>query len=162
MKESVREILEGAPPSIVRKTHHQWYQAPFAPSVRAGILKPSDLAGYRHSPVIINNSRHVPLPDAALMDGMGALFDLIEDEPSAVVRAVLGHFLFVFIHPYTDGNGRIGRLLMNAMLASGGYPWTIIHLKTRPLYLEALEAASIESDITPLAEVIARELRAAN
>jgi len=37
---------------------------------------------------------------------------------------VLGHFIFVYIHPYMDGNGRVGRFLMNAMMASGGYLWT--------------------------------------
>jgi Fic family protein len=42
------------------------------------------------------------------------------------VRVVLGHFVFVYIHPYIDGNGRMGRFLMNLMLASGGYPWAVI------------------------------------
>ncbi|WP_366635422.1 Fic family protein [Aquisalimonas sp.] len=41
------------------------------------------------------------------------------------MRAVLGHWLFGSIHPYPDGNGRMGRFTMNAMLASGGYPWTV-------------------------------------
>jgi hypothetical protein len=38
----------------------------------------------------------------------------------AGVRVVLGHFIFVYIHPYMDGNGRMGRFLMNVMLAGGG------------------------------------------
>ena len=36
-----------------------------------------------------------------------------EAEPS--VRVVLGHFIFVYVHPYMDGNGRIGRFLMNVI-----------------------------------------------
>ena len=36
------------------------------------------------------------------------------------MRVVLGHFVFVYIHPYMDGNGRMGRFLMNAMLATPG------------------------------------------
>ena len=52
-----------------------------------------------------------------------------ETEPS--VRVVLGHFIFVYIHPYLDGNGRMGRFFMNVMLASGGYPWTIIPVERR-------------------------------
>ena len=37
-----------------------------------------------------------------------------------------------YLHPYPDGNGRIARFLMNAMLASGGYPWTVIRVEDRP------------------------------
>jgi Fic family protein len=51
---------------------------------------------------------------------MPALFDLLENEPAPSVRAVLGHWMFGYIHPYPDGNGRMARFLMNAMLASGG------------------------------------------
>ncbi|HRH89073.1 MAG TPA: Fic family protein, partial [Rubrivivax sp.] len=42
---------------------------------------------------------------------------------------MLGHFLFVHIHPYSDGNGRIGRFILNTFLASGGYPWTVIRVE---------------------------------
>ena len=59
---------------------------------------------------------HTPLPHEALTDSMETLFNLIEQEPEPAVRAVLGHQLFVFIHPYFDGDGRIGRFLMNTML----------------------------------------------
>ena len=63
------------------------------------------------------------------------------------MRVVLGHFVFVYIHPYIDGNGRIGRFLMNTMMASGGYPWTIIPVEKRNEYMTALEAASVDQDI---------------
>lgn len=78
----------------------------------------------------------------------------IEEEPEASVRAVLGHFIFVFIHPYMDGNGRIGRFLMNAMLASGGYPWTVIPVERRDEYMQALEKASVDQDIAPFAAFV--------
>ena len=70
---------------------------------------------------------------------MPALFDLLEQEPEPGVRAVLGHWLFGYIHPYPDGNGRMARFLMNAMLASGGYPWTVIRVEDRNAYLAALD-----------------------
>jgi hypothetical protein len=38
---------------------------------------------------------------------------------------------------YMDGNGRIGRFLMNVMLASGGYPWTVIPVSDRNAYMNA-------------------------
>jgi Fic family protein len=91
---------------------------------------------------------------------MEMLFNLIAQEPEPAVRAVLGHHLFVFIHPYFDGNGRIGRFLMNSMLSSGGYPWTIIRMKNRAQYMSALEKASVDGDIKPFAEFIVQEMQA--
>jgi len=51
---------------------------------------------------------------------MNALFDLLEKESEPSVRAVLGHWLVGYLHPYPDGNGRMARFLMNVMLASAG------------------------------------------
>jgi Fic family protein len=66
---------------------------------------------------------------------------------------VLGHFVFVYIHPYVDGNGRMGRFLMNVMAASGGYPWTIIPVERRDEYMAALES-SVRQDIRPFAAFV--------
>jgi hypothetical protein len=82
-------------------------------------------------------------------DCMQAFFNLLREEPEPSVRVVLGHFVFVYVHPYMDGNGRMGRFLMNVMLASGGYPWTVIPLDKRDDYMTALEGGSVEQDITP-------------
>jgi Fic family protein len=87
---------------------------------------------------------------------MPAFFELLRTEPHAAARAVLGHFVFVYIHPYMDGNGRVGRFLMNTMLASGGYRWTVIPVEKRTDYLSALEAASVEGKIAPFARFLAR------
>jgi Fic family protein len=94
---------------------------------------------------------HVPPNKEAVRDLMPAFFDLLEEEEQAAVRVVLGHFIFVHIHPYIDGNGRIGRFLMNTMMASGGYPWTIIPVEKRTDYMTALESASVDQDIRPFA-----------
>lgn len=127
----------------------------FGPSVAAGILKPADLAGYRGGPVYIRQSTHIPPRSEAVRELMPALFDLLCEEREAPVRVVLGHFFFVNIHPYFDGNGRMGRFLMNVMLASGGYPWTVIPLAERTRYMDALEAASVKQDIGPFADMLA-------
>jgi len=82
----------------------------------------------------------------------------LENERSPIVRAVLGHWLFGFIHPYMDGNGRLARFLMNIMMASGGYPWTIVRATRRKAYLDGLEAASAEQDIVPFATFIREEM----
>jgi len=80
---------------------------------------------------------------------MPTFFDLLREEPEPSVRVVLGHFVFVYIHPYMDGNGRIGRFLMNVMLAAGGYPWTVIPLEKRDDYMNALESGSVGQNIAP-------------
>lgn len=153
---SLDTIIDGKNAGIVTdKDHGTWYREMFAASVTAGILKASDLAGYRNQPVFIRRSKHVPPGMEAVRDLMPTFFDLLAEEENAAVRVVLGHFIFVYIHPYTDGNGRIGRFLMNAMMASGGYPWTIVPLARRAEYMAALETASTENDITPFATFIA-------
>ena len=91
---------------------------------------------------------------------MAALFDLLQEEPEPAVRAVLGHWLFGYIHPYPDGNGRMARFLMNVMLTSGGYPWTVIRMEQRAVYMAALEAASVELNLRPFTELLAGRLMA--
>lgn len=112
------------------------------------------MVGYRNAPVFIRDSQHIPPDETDARDGIYAYFDLLEQEPSAAVRVVLGHFLFVYIHPYLDGNGRMGRFFMNALLASGGYPWTIIPVDRRAEYMATLETASVKRDIRPFAEFV--------
>jgi hypothetical protein len=53
----------------------------------------------------------------------------------------------------------MARFVMNGMLASGGYPWTVIRVEDRNNYLEALDRASIDMDIRPFAELIAERVR---
>jgi hypothetical protein len=156
VKETVSRILQGANAGETAQADHgTWYREMFGPSVTAGILKPVDLAGYRSGPVFIRQSMHVPPRSEAVRELMPAFFDLLREEPEAPVRVVLGHFCFVNIHPYFDGNGRMGRFLMNAMLASGGYPWTVIPLAQRTRYMTTLETASVGRDIRPFADLLA-------
>ncbi len=155
VKESILKILEGNNVvKVVGREHGDWYRALFSPSVSAGFLKPSDLAGYRNSQVYIGQSKRIPINKDAVRDVMPALFELLETENHPGVRAILGHFIFVYTHPYMDGNGRIGRFLMNVMLTSGGYPWTVIPVQKRETYMNALESASVDKDIKPFAEFI--------
>lgn len=159
VKQSIGKVLASENAGlVVKRDHHAWYAQLFGASVSAGIVQASQLAGYRRGPVFIRNSMHTPLPSDALLDALETLWELLEAEPEASVRAVLGHHLFVFIHPYFDGNGRIGRFLMNTLLASGGYPWTVIRMSRREVYMKALEAASVQGQIRPLAEFIAQEM----
>ena len=89
---------------------------------------------------------------------MPAYFDLLESEAEPSVKAVLGHWLFGTSN--ADGNGRMARFVMNALLGSGGYPWTVIHVDDRDACLAALERASIDQ-VEPFARFVAQRVESA-
>ncbi|MBU0506436.1 Fic family protein [bacterium] len=143
---------------IVSRDLQTWYRALFTPFVKSGLYQASDIIGYRNQPVYIRNSRHIPLPNHSLVDVMEKYYDLLKNEDNPAVKAVLGHFMFVNIHPYMDGNGRLGRFLMNYMLVTGGYHWTVIRVSERTRYMKTLESASVEKNIIPFTRFIADEM----
>jgi fido (protein-threonine AMPylation protein) len=160
VKVTVAEVIAGGNAgALVRTAHKDWYRELFQPCVAAGLIEAGALAGYRNNPVYLRTSRFVPPRWESVREGMPALFDLLERETEPSVRAVLGHWLFGYIHPYPDGNGRMARFLMNAMLASGGYPWTVIRVRDRNAYLKALDSASIGMDINPFSTFVAKRVR---
>jgi hypothetical protein len=160
VKAAVQKVIAGENPGTLSRTaHKEWYRELFQPCVRAGLIEAGALAGYRNIPVYLRNSRHVPPRWEVVRDAMPALFDLLEHETEPGVRAVLGHWLFGHIHPYADGNGRMARFLMSVMLASGGYPWTVIRVEDRSAYLDALDQASIDTNIKPFAEFMGQRVR---
>ncbi len=67
------------------------------------------------------------------------------------------HHEFERVHPFIDGNGRTGRLLLNLILVRLGYPPVIILKRQRPAYLSALEAAD-RGEYGPLGELLARAM----
>ena len=123
VEKSLRRVLQGENPGMVAdEDHSAWYREMFSPSITAGLLRAADLAGYRNGPVFIRRSMHVPPSREAVRDAMPVLFEMLADETEPSVRVVLGHFIFVYIHPDIDGNGRIGRFLMNVMPARRRLP----------------------------------------
>jgi Fic/DOC family len=155
VREAVEEIIAGGNAAqIVEANIQTWYRELFAPSAAAGLIPAERLAGWRQHPVFLQNSAHVPVSWEALPDATEAYFDCLREEPDPRVQAVLGHFVFTWIHPMPDGNGRCGRFIMNCMLASAGFPWTVVPVGRRDEYLKALEAASERHDIKPLSALI--------
>ena len=160
VKAAVEKIIAGENPgTLARTAHKEWYRELFQPCVAAGLISAGALAGYRNDAVYLRTSRYVPPRWESVRDAMPELFNLLETETEPGVRAVLGHWLFGYIHPYPDGNGRMARFFMNAMLASGGYPWTVIRVEDRNAYLKALDSASIDMDIGPFARFIAERVQ---
>ena len=156
VRKSIERVLRGENPGLVAEQDHgTWYREMFAPSVTAGLLRPAYLAGYRNGQVYIRRSMHVPLNRDAVGDAMPTFFQLLREETNPAVRVVLGHFVFGYIHPYMDGNDRMGRFLMNLMLVSGGYPWTVVPVGDRKDYMEDIEKASVDEEIGPFTSFLA-------
>ncbi len=115
---------------------------------------------FRTVQVFISGSRH-PLPTPSqipsLMDEFLRWYQRNEEILHPVELAALVHQKFVFIHPFIDGNGRVGRLLMNLVLLRFGYPITIIPPLLRFEYIAALEKAHVDTkDFVQF--IIAREV----
>ena len=161
VEKTIKDIIDkdGDAVKYIQKDHHKWFESLFAPSVRVGLLEPYHLAGYRDTQVYLRGSSHVPLAQEEIADAMEMLFECMSKESNMFVCAVLGHHLFGFIHPYIDGNGRTARFIMNTFLVTAGFPWIIIRVEDRDKYMQALESASVHSDIEPFAKFIERIIR---
>jgi prophage maintenance system killer protein len=85
---------------------------------------------------------------AALVDGNGHI----------VEELARLHAAFERTHPFPDGNGRVGRLVLTYLLVRTGYPPAIIEKDERKSYLRALKRAD-EQDCGPLSELLARSVR---
>jgi Fic family protein len=106
---------------------------------------------YRSSNVIITGAKHKP-PDAidvpSGMDGLIRWFRKNENKLHAIELAALMHHKFVNIHPFFDGNGRVGRLLMNIVLLRQGYPLSVVLKNDRKKYYDTLAKADEEDYIS--------------
>ena len=105
------------------------------------------------SEVILPNPRKVP----DLMEEFGRWL-LNPTTGHAVEFAAEAHYRLVTIHPYADGNGRTGRLLMNLILMMYGLPPAIIRKRDRLGYLKALEMAQLGGSKERFYELIAKSV----
>lgn len=88
------------------------------------------------------------------------LDELLDVEPeNALTAAAYFHAKFENIHPYVDGNGRVGRLAMNYLLVLHGHPPVIIHEEDRKEYYAALEAWDTRQELAPLREFLKRQTK---
>lgn len=67
----------------------------------------------------------------------------LEQQPPSPQAAFEAHYRLVSVHPFSDGNGRTARLLMNLLLLRGGYPPVVIGPEHRKPYLDGLEASQL-------------------
>ena len=159
--ESLERVLHGENPGlVVAEDLTIWYREMFAPSVAGGSPRTAGPApgpaGDRNPAAVIRGTLPPPSEVDAVREGLPVFFEMLKAEAEPSVRMVLGHCLFVHLHPYPAGNGRLGRFIMNVMAAAGGYPWTVVPLWRQNDYMAALEEAGVRQDIGPFADLLAR------
>jgi Fic family protein len=92
---------------------------------------------------------------------MQAFGTWLEQMPPTPEAAFDAHFRLAAIHPFSDGNGRTARLLMNLQLIRGGYVPMTVRPEDRKQYLDALEHGSITEDLRPFQTFMHARLDAA-
>lgn len=122
-----------------------------------GHAHPLEAGRYRKTQVYVSD--HVP-PSPDDVEKHMEEFNgwLLSREPEIlhpIEFAALAHYKLVFIHPFTDGNGRTARLLMNSVLMRAGFPPVIIRFQDRHEYYEHLDHAN-HGDVRPFVRFVAR------
>ncbi len=118
----------------IKKLHHLFYNR--IDEFNAGI--------YRKENVAITGTTFIPPKHHLVPEMMANFIDLLptlKQKLHPVELAAKIHLDFVRIHPFTDGNGRTGRLLMNLALMQSGYSITIIPPVMRHKYIETIRLA---------------------
>ncbi|MCG5075474.1 Fic family protein [Paraburkholderia tagetis] len=113
---------------------------------------------YREENVVIAGASTTPPDFLHLPAEMAALIQWHEGAADLhpLVRAAELHTRFVKIHPFVDGNGRTGRLLLNFELMKAGYPPAIIRKEDRLSYYDALDEACVSADFGAITRLVAQ------
>lgn len=111
---------------------------------------------YRNIPVYIRGSQYVPPAPEKVWNLMGNFgYCLTHDTfESAIEKAAWAHAELVKIHPFTDGNGRTGRLIMNYTLMEDGFLPTSIKKDTTQKYFRTLEHYEMTDDLKPFINLL--------
>ena len=106
---------------------------------------------YKHHDYVTGREEVGAAPED-VAEEMAELLAEVQDFPAdkALTAAAYFHAKFENIHPFADGNGRVGRLAMNYLLVLHGHPPIIIHEEDRRAYYDALEAWDTKQQLEPL------------
>jgi Fic family protein len=126
-----------------------------------------DFAGeIRTVEVVIKNSRgeimHVGVPSSQLHMALADMISWYKRNKGKfrpLVLAAIIHNQFEYIHPFRDGNGRVGRLLLNFILLKNGYPPINISLDDRAEYYGSLQKYQKDGDLKPTARFLIKQYR---
>lgn len=154
MQYGLAQLAAGVPISLrlIREIHTRLLSHGRGSSQMPGEFKRSQnwIGGSRPG-----NARFVPAPPDLVLETMGGLEKFIHDDPvrtRPLLKAALAHVQFETIHPFLDGNGRLGRLLITLILCAEGVLaqpllYLSLHFKrNRDRYYELLQSVRIEGN----------------
>jgi Fic family protein len=125
--------------------------------------RPEDKGSYRKIPVRIMGAFTEPVQPYMIEPKMTELLSKNEERKSKMTdieRIALFHLEFEGIHPFIDGNGRTGRLIMNLDLIRNGYPPINVKFTDRKRYYDAFDSYYRDNNPTPMTKLIAEYVEA--
>lgn len=99
----------------------------------------------------------IPKKVQSLIDNVNSRIQSLTTPESVYTLAFIAHFDLVTIHPFTDGNGRTSRLLMNYVEAFHGLPLTVVRSENKVEYINSLKASREQESVMPIVTFLAKE-----
>ena len=123
--------------------------------------KPKDKGTYRKVPVRILGAHHEPVQPYLIEPKMNELLQNFKNDNTNIAeKLALFHINFEGIHPFIDGNGRTGRLLVNLELMKAGYPPIDIKFTDRKRYYDAFDSYHVKKDLSQMTKLFAEYINA--
>lgn len=118
--------------------------------------RPEDRGVYRRIPVRIMGAYHTPPEPVVVPEQMEKLIkEFSKKKLHPIESAALFHLKFEGIHPFVDGNGRTGRLILNLFLMQNGYPPINVKFTDRKRYYEAFDSYYKDNDAGGMVQMVA-------
>ena len=118
--------------------------------------KKDDRGVYRRVPVKILGAKHEPVQPYLIQPKMEALIKNYNESTEEIISKLARfHIEFEAVHPFIDGNGRTGRLIVNLELMKAGYPPIDIKFTDRASYYNAFDAYHEKHDLSPMKKLFA-------
>jgi Fic family protein len=116
-----------------------------------------DAGRYRTQNVAIVGAPHAPPPPAKIVPMLDRVFRELAEPAHPIIRATFAHHRLVYVHPFSDGNGRVARLVTNLLLMNERYPRIVLAVEARRRYYAALKAADA-GNYRPLAGFVLKAI----